>query len=207
MEKEKRPICTIVLAVINTVIFLGMEFMGMTGSGADLLKCGAAYTPYIIENGEYYRMFTSMFLHFDFSHFMNNMVVLLVLGSNLEPIVGKMKILLIYILSGMGGNLISMLTEMFFGGIFEGYAVSAGASGAIFGLTGALLCLAIRNWGRVGNVTKQQMFLMAGISLYLGFASAGVDNAAHVGGLLTGMLAALLLVRKRNPESCPLMDD
>ena len=77
-------------------------------------------------------------------------------------------------------------------------AVSAGASGAIFGLLGALLWVVIRNKGRVGRLTKRGMLFMVLFSLYVGFTSAGVDNAAHIGGLVCGFLAAVLLYRKRS---------
>lgn len=77
------------------------------------------------------------------------------------------------------------------------FAVSAGASGAIFGLTGALLSLTILNRGQIVGITKQSMLIMIGISLYNGFVSEGVDNLAHVGGLLCGFLLAFLLCFQR----------
>ena len=77
-------------------------------------------------------------------------------------------------------------------------AVSAGASGAIFGLTGALLCLTLMYRGRIGNVTPRGMILMVGLSLYTGYTSDGIDNMAHIGGLITGILLTLILGRKLN---------
>lgn len=203
MEEERKPVCTIGLAVINVVVFLWMSFGGMTEDSVYMLQHGAAYTPYIVDAGEYYRMFTSIFLHFDFSHLMNNMLVLLVLGWNLEPVVGKMRVLVIYLLSGLGGNLLSLLMDLLIGE----FAVSAGASGAVFGFTGALLCLAIRNHGRIGNLTKQGMLVVTVLSLYLGFTGEGVDNAAHIGGLLMGFIVTFLIYRKRNFEHRSLTDD
>ena len=79
----------------------------------------------------------------------------------------------------------------------EDYAISAGASGAIFGLTGALLCLTLLNRGYIAGVTKWEMLIIVGISLYNGFVSPGVDNAAHIGGLITGLVVAFLLCFKR----------
>lgn len=207
MENEKKAFVTVGLAAVNVMVFLWLSLGGMTEEGAYMLQHGAAYTPYILENKEYYRLFTSMFLHFGFPHLMNNMITLLVLGCNLEPIVGKIRFFLIYILSGLGGNLLSMAVEVLYRGIFDSYTVSAGASGAIFGLTGALLCLTIFNHGRAGNVTKQNMILMAVISLYMGFTSEGVDNWAHVGGLLTGILVTVLICRKRNFKRRTVIED
>lgn len=203
MRKENKAICTIVLTVINVTIFLWLAFGGMTEDAVYMLQHGAMYTPYVIENGQYYRLFTSMFLHFNFSHLTNNMLVLAVLGWHLEPVVGKIRVVMIYILSGLGGNLLSLAVEMVTGD----YAVSAGASGAVFGFTGALLCLAIRNHGRIGNLTKQGMLVVSGISLYLGFTSEGVDNWAHIGGLIFGFIAAFLLCRKRDFERSSLTDN
>lgn len=192
-------VITIGLAVINVLVFLLLSFGGRTEEGMYLLEHGAMYVPYIIENHEYYRLFSSLFLHFGFSHLMNNLVTLVVIGKYVEPVVGKIRFLLIYFISGLGGNLVSFILEVF----SADYAVSAGASGAIFGLTGSLLALTMIYRGRVGNVTRQGMFVMIGISLYLGFTSQGVDNAAHVGGLIFGFLCTLLLVglpRMWNPD-------
>lgn len=181
---------TISLAVINVIVFLGLSFGGRTEDAMYMLEHGAMYVPYIMEQQEYYRFFSSMFLHFDFAHLMNNLVTLVVIGRNVEPVVGKIRFLLIYFISGLGGNLVSFVLEVF----SVDYVVSAGASGAIFGLTGSLLALTMIYRGHVGNVTRQGMFIMIGVSLYLGFTSQGVDNAAHVGGLICGFLCTLLLV-------------
>ena len=195
MRKQTKQTATVALVILQFAVFLILSFGGMTEDAYYMLGHGAMYVPYILQ-GEYYRLFTSMFLHFGFVHLMNNMISLFVIGWNLEPVIGRVRLIAIFLLSGLGGNVVSAVFDI----LRRDYAVSAGASGAIFGLTGALLCLAIRCRGRVGNVTRQGMVLMVGISLYLGFTEAGVDNAAHVGGLLTGMLVSLLLCRKRHLE-------
>ena len=196
MEELKKAPVTVLLILANILVFTVVEFTGGSEDTMHMLQCGAAYTPAIMQ-GEYYRIFTSMFLHFGPQHLGNNMLVLFVLGGRLERTVGKLKYLLIYLLGGMGGNLLCLFLEL----DSADFAVSAGASGAIFGLTGSMLCLAIINHGRVGNVTKQGMFVMILISLYTGFTSGGVDNFAHIGGLLTGILVTALLCRKRNLKS------
>jgi rhomboid protease GluP len=181
---------TILLVVINVIVFFVLSFGGMTEDALYMLEHGAMYAPYVVEYGEYYRMFTCMFLHFGFSHLLNNMVTLLIYGKNLEPAIGKIKFLLIYFLSGLGGNLFSLLGES----ITDQHAVSAGASGAIFGLTGALLALTILSRKRVGQVNTREMIIMIALSLYIGFTSEGVDNLAHVGGLAFGFLITVLMV-------------
>lgn len=197
MANQKKAVCTIGIAVANIIVFLLLSFGGRMEDGMYMLEHGAMYVPFVVEYKEYYRLFTCMFLHFGFSHLMNNMLTLVVIGWNVEMFVGKIRFLVIYFLSGLVGNLLSMAVDIW----KQDYSVSAGASGAIFGLTGAMLCLAILNHGRAGNITKQGMIVMIFISLYTGFTSGGVDNFAHIGGLLTGCLVATLLCWKRNSKS------
>lgn len=193
---KKLPICTIAIAAANVLIFLGLSFMGMTEDSTFMMEHGAMYVPYLMNGEQYYTLITSMFLHFGFSHLMNNMVMLLVIGYSLEPEIGKIRFLLIYLGSGLMGNLVSAWFDVSQGS----YAVSAGASGAIFGIVGALLYVAIRNHGRVGEISTRGLVLMAGLSLYYGFTAQGVDNAAHIGGLVSGFLLAVLTYWKHKPK-------
>ena len=121
-----------------------------------MLDCGAAYTPMIIEGGEYYRLFTCMFLHFGIEHLLNNMLVLFVLGSRLERVIGKIwNPLIIYIVGGLLGNVISVLVEL----KSMDFAVSAGASGAVFAVMGAMIYIVIRNKGWLGDLSAETRFL------------------------------------------------
>ena len=120
--------CTVLLAVVNVIVFLVLSFQGMTEDGRFMLQHGAMYVPYLIKNGEYYRLFTSMFLHFGYDHLFNNMVVLVAMGWNLELEIGKIKFLIVYFISGLAGNILSAWWDILTGSM----AVSAGASGAIF---------------------------------------------------------------------------
>lgn len=175
-KQEKAP-CTVLLILANIIVFFVLTAKGMTEDAEFMLGHGAMYVPYIINRGEYYRLFTSMFMHFGFDHLANNMVMLLVIGWNLEGEIGKIKFLIIYFLSGLSGNILSALWDMQTGD----YAVSAGASGAIFGIVGAILYVAIRNRGRIGTITGRGILFMIILSLYYGFTSGGVDNFAHIG--------------------------
>ena len=83
--------CTILLAAVNVIVFLVLAFLGMTEDGEFMLKHGAMYVPYLIQRGEYYRLFSSMFLHFGYDHLVNNMIVLVAMGWNLELDIGKVK--------------------------------------------------------------------------------------------------------------------
>ena len=193
MEEIKKEPVTVLLILINTLIFLVVEFTGGSENGQHMLECGAAYAPLILEQGQWYRVFSSMFLHFGAPHLINNMLVLFVLGQRLEPAVGRLRFLLIYIAGGLGGNFISLFWDMRTGD----YSVSAGASGAVFAVMGGMIYVIIRHRGRVADLTMKQMLIMAAFSLYFGFASEGVDNAAHAGGLLCGFLAAVIFYHPR----------
>ena len=158
-----------------------------------MLEKGAMYTPYVLEYGEYYRLVTSVFMHFGFEHLLNNMISLGFLGWRLEQEVGKIKFLLIYFISGIAGNVLSGMLEIATGE----YAVSAGASGAVFGIIGALLYIAMRNHGRIGDVSGRGLLFMVVLTLYHGFTSTGVDNMAHIGGFVSGFILGILLYWKR----------
>lgn len=189
---KSRAIINLLIVAANVVIFLVLDLRGGTDNISYMLQHGASYTPWIIEEEEYYRLFTCMFLHFGLDHLFNNMLVLIFLGDTLEKLIGKVRYLLIYFLGGLSGNLLSFWMEIRSGD----YAVSAGASGAIFAVVGALIYIVIRNRGRMEGLTGRGLFLMAALSIFQGFTTVGVDNAAHVAGLLGGFVLAVVLYRK-----------
>lgn len=191
-ELKKEPMTALML-VINLFVFLLVEFTGGSQNVEHMVKCGAADTSLILERGEWYRILTCMFLHFGMAHLANNMLVLFVLGGRLERTMGKIKFVLIYILGGMAGNLCSIRMNMRTGD----YTVSAGASGAVFAVMGAMIYVLLRRKGRVEDITARQMVIMAAFSLYFGFTSSGVDNVAHVGGMLSGFLLAVIFYHPR----------
>ena len=191
-ELKKEP-ATAVLIILNLLVFLISEIMGGSQNISVMLDAGAAYTPYILDEGEYYRIVTCMFLHFGIEHLANNMLVLFVLGGRLERTIGKIRFILIYFLGGIAGNILSLVLEMRSGD----FGVSAGASGAVFAVTGALVYVVIRHRGHVEDLSMRQILVMAVFSLYFGFTSSGVDNAAHVGGLIAGFVLTLLLYHPR----------
>ncbi len=194
MRNKPEAPCTVALIVINVAVFFIMSLFGNTEDVMFMLEHGAMFEPLITEEHEYYRIITSMFLHFGIEHLLNNMVILGALGWNLELETGKIRYLIIYLVSGIGGNLLSL----YLGVSSAEYAVSAGASGAIFGLMGALLYVAARNRGRMGRISGKGVLFMIALSLYFGITSSGIDNAAHIGGLLCGFILAVILYRKKN---------
>lgn len=193
MQKNKPAICTVGLIVINMGIFFLLSFIGNPEDAVFMLEHGAMYPPLVLVQKEFYRLLTCIFLHFGIDHLMNNMVMLGAIGWNLEQEIGRFRFLAIYLISGIGGNLMSLANDIH----TQSMAVSAGASGAVFGLLGALVWVVLRNKGRVGRLTGRGMVFMVILSLYFGFTSAGVDNAAHIGGLVCGFLSAMIFYHGR----------
>lgn len=188
------PVNTVLVA-INVLLFFVMTLAGATGDTWKMVEWGAMFTPFITEKYEYYRLFTAMFLHFDVAHLTGNMIILIALGDNLERALGKIRYLILYLISGLGASACSYLYNVLTGDI----GVAAGASGAIFGVIGALFCMALINKGKLEDVTAPRLGMMIVYILYTGFTTPHVDNAAHIGGLLTGMiLTGLLRIKMKN---------
>ena len=124
---------------------------------------------------------------------MNNMLVLAYIGDNLERALGKIKYLIVYLAAGVGSSAVSAVWSM----MNDEYSVSGGASGAIFGVVGALLVIVIRNRGQLEDLNSRQLMLFAGFSIYHGVMSAGIDNMAHISGFVIGALLGGLLYRRK----------
>lgn len=189
--RDEFTLVNTIMVFVNVVIFIILSVMGSTEDWMFMLNHGAMFAPSVTEHHEYYRFFTCMFLHFGFTHIAENMVVLLFLGDNVERAVGRVKYLLIYILGGMIGSCGSFL----YARIYNEGMISAGASGAIFALIGALLVLVIRNKGKLENMTTLRVCVLIAYALYNGFMSENVDMAAHLFGLMGGFVIALILYR------------
>lgn len=179
---------TSVLADLNILVFLVMIFSGVhvfSPNGAELLDWGANRR-LETTNGEIWRLFTSMFVHGGVLHLFLNLYGLLLAAIYLEPLIGRKKYFMIYILSGLGGSIASIA--------YYPNTISVGASGAIFGLFGALFGLFLNDdFSEKDN--KGMLWLpgtYVGISLLLGFAG-GVDNAAHIGGFLCGAVMGMTI--------------
>lgn len=182
---------TKVLVVLNVVIFVFLSVRGDPQDSAYMLWNGALWTPDVLEEHAYYRLITAVFLHFSLTHLFNNMLLLFFMGDVLEHAVGRSRFLIIYLSAGVGGNMLTVAMELRSGS----YSVSAGASGAVFGVLGALLCLLVINRGRVAYLTAGRMVFYVLYSLFAGLTSSGVNNAAHLGGLVIGFVLMFLLSR------------
>lgn len=190
--KRDKAYVNIAFIIVNVLVFFWFELIGDTEDTMFMMRHGAIYEPLVILRGEYYRLFTAMFLHFGASHLVNNMLVLLVLGERLEQALGHIKYFVFYIVCGVLANIVSIAAHL--GGNYV--AVSAGASGAIFGVVGGLVYVAAVNHGQLDGLTTRQLGFMILLTLYHGFTATGIDNWAHIGGLFSGFILGILLYRK-----------
>lgn len=183
------------IIVANIFCFLYLEVVGSSENFVFMKQHGAMYAPAVVGNHEYYRLVTSVFMHFGINHIANNMLVLFLLGDKMERTLGSIKYLIFYLLCGVGANIVSLLAGM------DDKTVGAGASGAIFGVIGGLLYAAAVNKGRLEGLSTRQLVVTIAVSLYFGFTSSGVDNVAHVAGLIIGIALAVIFYRKPKRKS------
>lgn len=190
---RKTPYITYGLIGLNILMFL---LMYMFGNGSEdsltLLKFGACQRDLVVL-GDYFRLITCSFLHIGVFHLIFNMYALYIIGAQLENFFGKVKYLGIYLGSAVFGSLLSIL--------FSGY-ITAGASGSIFGLLGALLYFGYHYRIYLGSVLRSQIIPLIVANLLLGFIVPGVDVACHIGGLIGGVFLSMALgVKHKSTKS------
>ncbi len=183
-NKKKKPLFTIVIIALNILLFSLMYILGNGSENSNTLVQFGAMEKELVQEGEFYRLLTSSFLHIGMFHLLCNMYCLYIVGGEIENFYGKWKFLLIYFGSAILGNLLSM-------SITSG--VSAGASGAIFGLFGALIYFGYHYRVYLGSVIRSQIIPLVLLNLGLGFMLPRIDNAAHIGGLVGGILLSAFL--------------
>ena len=177
--KNQAPgIVTYILLIINTAVLTLMELNG--GSlNVDVLERFGALTRFgVLENGEYYRLFTSMFLHIGITHLVFNNLSLYIFGPRIERYLGRFMFLLIYISSGLVGSAATLA--------FSDATHAAGASGAIYGLMGAAFALTQITKKNIGGLSFQTMLFFISVGVVMGLFTPNIGNAAHIGGLLCG---------------------
>lgn len=182
----------VLLMAVNILVWLVLCVSGDTRSAQYLFDHGAMYPPAVLE-GEWYRLFSAMFLHFGAEHLISNMFMQYFLGDMLLRALNQWKFAVIYLLAGIGGNVLSLIMMLVTGDL----AVAAGASGAIYGIIGALLWIVLRNGGRFESISVPRMLLATALYIGYGFTTEGVDAWAHLGGALTGFVVAIFLYRKK----------
>ena len=181
----KKPIITYIIIAICILLYIIMEIFGNgSTNNITLLKFGANLDV-LVKNGEYYRLFTSIFLHIGIMHLLCNMYSLYIIGREVESLFGKVKYIIIFILSGIFGSILSIA--------FSHNVISAGASGAIFGLLGALLYFGMHYRTYLGEALVRSIIPILIINLIIGFLSPGIDMAAHIGGFVGGILVSMMV--------------
>ena len=180
--KKRYPYATIALAAANIVYFLLLMAVGAVESTAKMVEWGALYI----------------------YHLGSNLLMLFVVGDMLEERLGRGRFVISYLISGLVGNAAAVWWYHLQGAT----VVSAGASGAVYGLVGVLCCLVFRKRGSIPGFSRERVLLMIFLMLYSGFVNTGINVAAHVGGLAVGLLCGLLFGgsrkrRQNNRENTP----
>ena len=184
------PIITITLIAINFLIYAIMEAIGDTSNSMFMESHGAMSWRLLFEEHQIYRLVTCIFLHFGAEHLFNNMITLAVIGNETEHILGHIKFIIIYLLSGIGASFISAIYNMNVN--HELYVISAGASGAIFGILGSLLVTSILYRNIRSHINPANIMIITVLSVLNGYMNYGIDNMAHIGGLLFGIIITFI---------------
>lgn len=189
---------TPILILLNVLLFVAMVISGVhfiNPDGQSLLDWGANYRALTI-SGQWWRLFTACFLHIGIVHLLFNMYALLYIGVLLEPILGRTKFLAAYLLSGIAASLASLA--------WHENTISAGASGAIFGMYGVFLALLLLKYldksSRSAFLTSIGIFVLYNI-VYGLRPDSGIDNAAHIGGLISGLLIGYAFIPSLKQEN------
>ena len=176
-----KPFFTYILLAAIVIVWIMMSLAGGSTNTQVLIRFGANYGPLILQ-GEVWRLFTSMFLHIGLTHLAFNAYALYIFGLEMERLYGPDRFIVIYILSGLFGSLASFASR-------GPNVLSAGASGAIFGIIGmnlAYFLLHREHFGQLGRQRVMNTLFIIGLNLFFGFTVPGIDNLAHGGGLIVG---------------------
>lgn len=177
---KKKPIVVTYVLIAFMVLLHLLSMAGIIDPGLFAMNLGA------VKAGEYYRLITAAFFHSGALHLFCNMYSLYIIGTQLETVMGKPKFTVVYLVSALTANLLS--------GVLNGVSVySLGASGAIFGLMGALLYFGYHYRLYLGSVITSQIIPLILLNLFIGFSMSGVDNYGHIGGLVGGLFSSMMV--------------
>lgn len=177
----KKPVITYTLLILNVLIFIIMLF-----GYADQLKINLGNNYLLVQGGQFYRLFTCMFLHADLMHLACNMYALYLLGRQVERYYGSLKYLFIYLVSGLLGSVFSAV-------FMSANTLSIGASGAIFGLLGSIAYFSYHYRATIQEFLKGSVIPVIVVNLAMGFMIPGIDFYAHIGGLIGGILTSMII--------------
>lgn len=196
-SEVKRYPLTYALILLNLIIYLFSAFFSQSLTDMNietLVNMGALYGPYVVQEGEWWRLFTAMFLHGGMTHLLMNMFSLYIVGRGAEIYFDRNSYISIYLFSGLIGGLVSLSIHP--------ESVGVGASGAIFGIFGALAGFFLAHREKIAAHTKAFMkdfAIIIGLNLVIGFSIPSVDVSAHLGGLAVGVVGGFIL--SKNPKS------
>jgi len=182
--KVKKEWLVYLMLLLNAVVLTLMEMRGGSTNSEVLRLFGAVAYPFVFTDGEFFRLFTAMFLHIGLMHFVYNALSTYIFGTRVERHFGQVQFLVIYLASGLLGNVAQIC--------YSQNSLAAGASGAVFGLMGATLAMTQITRKRLDGLSFYVMLIFMLVGLAHGFFEPNVGNAAHVGGLVTGYAIGLL---------------
>ena len=184
----KKIIFTKIILILCVIayIFIAIKDYNFISISASTLAQFGGNNSLLVKSGELWRLITSAFLHVSLIHLLVNMYSLVILGTQVETYIGKWKFLFIYFISAITGNLLSLVFS-------APNVVSVGASGALFGLMGALLYFGYHYRLYLSDAIKNQIIPIIILNLFIGFVISGIDNVAHIGGLIGGYLASMAI--------------
>jgi membrane associated rhomboid family serine protease len=201
LMRGRQPIVTYALVLVNVVMYLIVQFNGGPDSPGTLVRFGAL-VPRLVQQGQWWRLFTVMFLHASIPHILFNMMSLVVVGMLTERLYGSSRFLAIYLGAGLIGALVSYEHALLAG---EAGMTAVGASGAIFGIVGALLTLRFQRSEVIPTYLRSRisvsMVPIVALNLFLGYTTPYIDNSAHLGGLVGGMLLSFVFPVSRRTVS------
>lgn len=189
------PMVTIVLIGLNVSAFLVIDMIMGIEDWDFFYRYGAMYVPDVLNNGQWYRVITHMFMHADIYHLGGNMIMLWTVGYTYEKRCGSIKFLIIYMVGGLGATLASALYEIKIGE----YAVGIGASGATMAIFAfAMIIIVKESFRNKENGMRElvKVLILLGLMVF-GNMSEGIDWMAHLGGAVTGLVLGILLYRSK----------
>lgn len=194
---DNPPIVTYILLATNILVWLFLEWSGSSTDTATLLAAGAMKYDLVVEQGQFYRLFNAMFLHIGLAHLFYNMFSLYIFGSRLEKFLAPLQTVFVYLGAGLIGSVASMMAA-YVGG---NYLVSAGASGAVYGLMGSLLFISLIYRRPIEGLTTYVLWLFFILGIVYSVLTPNVDIFAHLGGFVGGVgLTALVLTPNKKTD-------
>lgn len=191
---KKSPVTTVLIFLVFLMVIVTYVKGGFTTS--TLLDLGAL-DPVLVKDGEYYRLFTVMFLHGSVDHFLSNTVIgLFVLSGTLERLIKPIKFLILYIVAGLGASLFIVFSSS---ESVAGFDVTVGASGAIFAVLGCLMYISIFRHDLIHKAERKSIYALIAIEMVFTFTTPLISIPGHVGGLISGFILSFILISRKQP--------